>query len=162
MAQDTTTTIPVPVCGGFAVLSLPIPGPYHTLAQIKRDDENEGGHYFEPGTLRWFRSRPLRTIYAGCFFIDSIQASSSHPRVYTICVARSEGRGVGGIVERLAIPPEGWNGERVTGDDGAYPASCFGTGDSSMGTAYYASRRSALEALRGFLARYGVSMGGRS
>lgn len=65
-------------------------GPYRTLRQIKKANKAAGKFYFEADTLRFFDSKPEPEIYAGRFFLDSIQPPDG-PRLYTVCVAYDNG-----------------------------------------------------------------------
>lgn len=46
---------------------------YVTLAQVKRHNQAIGHHWFESGTMRFFRSRVSETVYPGGYFVTSEQ-----------------------------------------------------------------------------------------
>lgn len=94
--------IEIPYAGGHGLLAVALPGPYRTLAEIKRANAKVG-HYFEPATMRFFLSRISDRLTLGRFFIDSIQFVSSQgvtaKRSYKVCVAADNGD-----VETVAFP----------------------------------------------------------
>lgn len=68
---------------------------YSTIQQIRDANEARGHHFFEPGAMRFFRSRIGRTVYGGRYFITSEQFVDSNyrawPRQYTIRRANDDG-----------------------------------------------------------------------
>ena len=58
-----------------------------TLADLRRANREGGGCWFEPSTMRFFRSRILPTVYqgpGGVFFVSSEQFDDASPRNYTV------------------------------------------------------------------------------
>ena len=76
-----------------------VPGPWTNLGAIRDANAGAGRSYFSPDTLRFFKSRPLPTIYAGRFFVDSVVPPDGR-RCYQINAADNDGD-----VER--VEPEG-------------------------------------------------------
>lgn len=64
--------------------------PFYTLDQIKEANARAGGHWFEPGALRFFASRISDRVHCGpggIFFVSSEQFRSSRgngPRLYSV------------------------------------------------------------------------------
>lgn len=67
-----------------------LPGPWSSLDEIREANARRGHFWFSPQTNRFFRSRPLPTVYHGRFFIDSVVPPEGR-RVYKICVAMDDG-----------------------------------------------------------------------
>jgi hypothetical protein len=63
---------------------------FTNAAEIKAASKAAGSHYFEPSTMRFFRSRVLPSVFhgpGGCFFVTSEQYTGSthtEPRKYTV------------------------------------------------------------------------------
>lgn len=57
---------------------------YFTIAQIREDNAELGFHFFDAGTLRFFRSKVYPEVYGGHLFVTSEQQSSEHARLYTL------------------------------------------------------------------------------
>ena len=57
---------------------------YRTMDDVRRANAAIGSHWFEPSTLRFFNSRPGRTLYGGRYFVTSERYDDDHPRLYTI------------------------------------------------------------------------------
>jgi hypothetical protein len=64
---------------------------YWSIEEIKTANAQKGFHYFEPGTMQFFRSRALSATFAGerdIYFVTSEQfvGSDGHknPRRYTV------------------------------------------------------------------------------
>lgn len=61
-----------------------------TMDEIKTACRVRGSHWFDPGTMRYFKCRILETVYqgsGGVFFVSSEKCSSmynNHPRRYTV------------------------------------------------------------------------------
>ena len=58
-----------------------------TITAIKQANRDAGNHWFEPATLRFFRSRVLPTVYqgpGGIYFVSSEQFNDASPRRYTV------------------------------------------------------------------------------
>lgn len=55
-----------------------------TLAEVKRAHANAGGHFFDPATMRFFKSRVVSArLHDGGFFITSEQYDDE-PRHYRV------------------------------------------------------------------------------
>ena len=60
---------------------------YKSIDEIKKAHEAQGGHFFDPGWMRIYRSRIGRKVYRGQYFITSEQFISMNevePRRYTV------------------------------------------------------------------------------
>lgn len=57
---------------------------YTHISQIKRANELAKQYFFEPATMRFFRSRVAPGVYGGRYFITSEQFDANSPRLYTI------------------------------------------------------------------------------
>lgn len=58
-----------------------------TLAAIRQANRDADGHWFDRDTLRFFRSKILRTVYqgpGGVYFVSSEQFDDASPRRYTV------------------------------------------------------------------------------
>ena len=58
-----------------------------TLAAIRQADRDADRHWFDRDTLRFFRSRILRTVYqgpGGVYFVSSEQFDDASGRYYTV------------------------------------------------------------------------------
>jgi hypothetical protein len=86
---------------------------YQNVTQIQRDNRAIGHHFFDPATMRFWRSRVHGNVYGGRFFVTS-ERPPYGPRAYTVRAARPDG------------------GVDTVGDYGGYP-----TGDA----AHRAARR---------------------
>lgn len=65
---------------------------YQNIRQIEYANTNAGQHFFDPATMRFFRSRiASRTVINGRYFITSEQFDASSPRLYTIRRANDDG-----------------------------------------------------------------------
>ncbi len=64
---------------------------YTSMTQIKRANAKAGFHWFEPGSMSFFRSQIFSGIYGGQYFITSEQFSDDTPRLYTIRQAFPDG-----------------------------------------------------------------------
>lgn len=71
------------------------PGPWKTLAEIKRANKAAGRFWFEPATLQFFRSIVHDDVYGGRLFISSEQFEASDgtkaPRTWSIRVCHDDG-----------------------------------------------------------------------
>ena len=69
--------------------------PFYTLKAIKEANAAAGHHFFEPATLRFFRSRVAPGVIGGRFFVTSEQFVGSDgrraPRQYTVRIAHDNG-----------------------------------------------------------------------
>ena len=56
--------------------------------QLKRIAENNGSHFFDKDTMRFFQSRIHDVVYGGCVFVTSEKQRSyrghTYPRLYTV------------------------------------------------------------------------------
>lgn len=60
-----------------------------TITQVRELNRDAGHHFFNPDTLRYFRSRISRRVYPaiGCtYFVTSEQFDDTTPRRYTVHV----------------------------------------------------------------------------
>lgn len=65
--------------------------PYLTIREIKEANANAGHHFFEPATMRFFRSRVLRGVIGGKYFVTSERREYDTPRCYSVRVAHDNG-----------------------------------------------------------------------
>jgi len=63
---------------------------YRDVHEIKQANRAAGYHFFEPSTMRFFRSRVGDTVYGGRYFVTSEQFDWSSPRLYTVRVANDD------------------------------------------------------------------------
>lgn len=63
---------------------------YHTIDQIKSANLRAGNHWFEPATLRFFKSRVGDCVYADALFVTS-ECCWGKAREYTVRVAYPDG-----------------------------------------------------------------------
>lgn len=69
-------------------------GPHDDLSSIERLNEDEGYHYFEEETMRFFSSNAYERVFAGCIFVTSEKFTSRHgdgPRRYSLRCIREDG-----------------------------------------------------------------------
>ena len=66
---------------------------FHNINEIRRANRRHGGHWFEPETLRFFRSRVLPTVYGGRYFVTSEARGfgGERRRGYTVREAENDG-----------------------------------------------------------------------
>lgn len=64
---------------------------YFTVEEIKRANKEAGKHFFNPSTMRFFRSRVLPGVYGCRYFVTSEQFDVGHPRLYTVRVVNPDG-----------------------------------------------------------------------
>lgn len=64
---------------------------YFTVSEIKQANRAAGKHFFDPATMRFFRSRILRGVIGGKYFVTSEQFDANSPRLYTLHEATPEG-----------------------------------------------------------------------
>ena len=67
---------------------------YTSIGHIIESNEKAGYHFFEPQTLRFFRSRVHSVVYGGSTFVTSEQFSfngRTEPREYRVRVAMADG-----------------------------------------------------------------------
>jgi len=68
-----------------------------TLASIKRANAAAGGHWFDPGAMRFFHSRIEPTVYAGkggVYFVTSETPDDDTPRRFSVRKAVNGGRAI--------------------------------------------------------------------
>jgi hypothetical protein len=68
----------------------------HTyLSQIRTNNRENGYHWFEPETLKWFKGKVYEGVYGGCVFVSSEKNDSPYrgnqPRKYSVRVAMADG-----------------------------------------------------------------------
>ena len=56
---------------------------FRSIDAIRKAVTASGSHYFEPDTMRFFRSRLSSTVYGGRFFVTSEQDPSGY-RAYSV------------------------------------------------------------------------------
>lgn len=65
---------------------------YQNIRQIEYANTSAGQHFFDPATMRFFRSKiASRSVINGRYFITSEQFDASSPRLYTIRRANDDG-----------------------------------------------------------------------
>lgn len=73
-----------------------LPGPYRTMAQIRKANGASGHHWFEPQSMGFFDSRIESDVIHGRLFVSSEQHhpfdGPSDPRLYTVRCAHDDGR----------------------------------------------------------------------
>ncbi len=55
-----------------------------TIAELKARNKENGGHYFDASTMRFFRSKIESGILSGCYFVTSEQFDDDTPRKYSL------------------------------------------------------------------------------
>lgn len=63
---------------------------YFTIDQIEQANAQHGHHWFEAGTMRFFKSRVSGPVINGRYFVSS-ERGPSGPRLYSIRVADADG-----------------------------------------------------------------------
>ena len=67
---------------------------FNSVGEIMDANAAAGQHYFEPDTMRFFKSRVLGDLFGGRYFITSERNSGmmgDHPRMYTVREALPNG-----------------------------------------------------------------------
>ena len=64
---------------------------FGTMADVKEANRAIGHHWFEPSSMRFFRSRVGQTLYGGRYFISSEQFDDQSPRLYTVREVKPDG-----------------------------------------------------------------------
>lgn len=64
---------------------------FSTIADVRAANKAAGRCWFDPGSMRFFRSRTGRTVYGGRYFISSEQFKPESPRRYTIREVSADG-----------------------------------------------------------------------
>lgn len=63
-----------------------------TMSEVKQRNRNHGHHWFDPSSMRFFRSRAGDTVYGDKYFISSEQFDTQSPRLYSIRQVSLDGR----------------------------------------------------------------------
>lgn len=63
---------------------------YRTIRDIKKANKNNGGHFFEKDTLRFFQSKVYDEVYQGKYFITSERFQNEATK-YTVRQCDEEG-----------------------------------------------------------------------
>jgi hypothetical protein len=66
-------------------------GAFFTVGQIKQANRDAGQHYFEPDTMRFFKSRVMDFVTGGRFFVTSEQNGYNAPRMWSVREAMPDG-----------------------------------------------------------------------
>jgi hypothetical protein len=64
---------------------------YRDMSQVRAANAEAGFYFFEPDTMRFFRSRVGEEIIGGRFFVSSEKRDYDAPREYTVRVAMRDG-----------------------------------------------------------------------
>jgi hypothetical protein len=64
---------------------------YSNMEDVKRANRQIGNHWFDPETVRFFRTRICSELIAGAYFITSEQYSAGALRLYSIRRAQPDG-----------------------------------------------------------------------
>ena len=67
-----------------------LPGPFRSVAEIKRVNSDTGKFFFESSTMRFFKSRISNEIFGGRIFVTS-EKGPNGTRAYTIRIADDSG-----------------------------------------------------------------------
>ena len=57
---------------------------YRSIHEIKEANRRAGEFFFSPGTMHFFASKVLPTVYGGRYFITSERFGSTAQRVYSV------------------------------------------------------------------------------
>lgn len=72
-----------------------LPGPFNTISQIRRHNEENGLFFFSLDTMHFFDSRVESAVIGGRLFVTSEQChhsnGASEPRLFTIRVVADDG-----------------------------------------------------------------------
>lgn len=63
---------------------------FFTMDDVRRANERAGHHWFEPETMRFFRSRVGETLYGGRYFVSSEKGPDGSRR-YSVREAKADG-----------------------------------------------------------------------
>lgn len=69
---------------------------YASMAAIRKANADAGHHWFEPDTMRFFRTRVHGGPYGGRYFVTSEQADDESPRMFSVRAAFDDG-GIGTV-----------------------------------------------------------------
>lgn len=67
---------------------------FNTIGEIREFARDHGSHFFDSDTMRFFRSRVLRTVFGGRYFVTSeqfVMRAYAGPRRYTVRAVTSDG-----------------------------------------------------------------------
>jgi hypothetical protein len=64
---------------------------YNTITEIKNASKENGGFFFDKGTMKFFNSRIGKKVYYGKYFITSERYDDSCPRKYTVRICNDDG-----------------------------------------------------------------------
>lgn len=64
---------------------------YNTISEIKEANKVKGHHYFEPDTMRFFKSKVYPEIIHGNLFITSEKHREDDPRLFSVRCAMPDG-----------------------------------------------------------------------
>lgn len=55
-----------------------------TMEDVKRNNKESGQHFFDPDTMKFFRSKVESGLLKQKYFVTSECAGDDHPRLYTV------------------------------------------------------------------------------
>jgi len=61
------------------------------MCDVRLKNKQIGHHFFDPDTMRFFRSRVGNTLYGDKYFISSEQFNDVSPRLYSIRLVNPDG-----------------------------------------------------------------------
>ena len=64
---------------------------FNSIDEIKVANNDIGHHWFEPTSMRFFRSRVSNKVYGGHYFISSERYDDNSPRLFSIRKAADDG-----------------------------------------------------------------------
>jgi hypothetical protein len=62
-----------------------------TMRQLINLNKNNGYHFFDKGSMKWFNSRIHSDVYGGCVFVTSERRGWDRPREYTVRIVHANG-----------------------------------------------------------------------
>jgi len=71
---------------------------FFNTGQVKAASKAAGSHWFEPSTMRFFKSRVLSVVYGGRFFVTSEQGPNG-VRAYSVREASEDGSSISTVGE---------------------------------------------------------------
>jgi hypothetical protein len=63
----------------------------YDMSDVRSVNARAGQHWFEPATMRFFRSRVGDTLYGQRYFVSSEQFDYNSPRLYTVRELNDDG-----------------------------------------------------------------------
>lgn len=63
---------------------------YKNITEIRVANDNRGHHWFEPDTMKFFKSIVYPTVYGGCYFVTS-EKGPDNVRRYSVRVCNLDG-----------------------------------------------------------------------